>query len=82
MLFDRPFPLSCVKDFALQLLDALDFLHGFHLIHTDLKPENILLTTNKEVTYRNANGIVEVAPASTKIKGMEFEFQFPSCSFD
>ena len=33
----RPFPLFCVRDMARQLLEALDFLHGFGLIHTDLK---------------------------------------------
>eukprot|EP01083_Nonionella_stella_P250762 865950_1 len=34
----EPFPLYCVRDFARQLLDALDFIHSFGLIHTDLKP--------------------------------------------
>ena len=33
----RPFPMYCVRDFARQLLETLDFLHGFGLIHTDLK---------------------------------------------
>jgi serine/threonine protein kinase len=33
----QPFPLYCIRDFATQLLDALDFLHGMGLIHTDLK---------------------------------------------
>mmetsp|Transcript_31358 Transcript_31358/g.37312 ORF Transcript_31358/g.37312 Transcript_31358/m.37312 type:complete len:300 (+) Transcript_31358:499-1398(+) len=50
-----PFPLYCVRDFARQLLDALDFMHGFGLIHTDLKPENILLTDNRERTYTSCN---------------------------
>ena len=35
----RPFPMFCVRDFSRQLLEALDFLHGFGLIRTDLKPE-------------------------------------------
>ena len=33
----HPFPIHCVRDFAKQLLETLDFLHGFRLIHTDLK---------------------------------------------
>lgn len=33
----HPFPIQCVRDFAKQLLETLDFLHSFRLIHTDLK---------------------------------------------
>lgn len=33
----QPFPMVCVRDFTMQLLEALEFLHGFGLIHTDLK---------------------------------------------
>ena len=32
----QPFPMICVRDFAMQLLEALEFLHSFRLIHTDL----------------------------------------------
>jgi len=51
----RPFPMYCVRDFSRQLLEALDFIHGFGLIHTDLKPENILLMNNEETIYRSYN---------------------------
>jgi len=78
----RPFPLYCVRDFATQLLDALDFLHGFSLIHTDLKPENVLLITNEEVVYygpssasprqRLNKATGQWVPASTKIKVIDF----------
>ena len=40
-----------MRNFARQLLDALEFMHGFGLIHTDLKQENILLVDNRERTY-------------------------------
>ena len=33
----HPFPIYCVRDFAKQLLETLEFLHSFRLIHTDLK---------------------------------------------
>ena len=33
----HPFPIQCVRDFARQLLETLEFLHSFRLIHTDLK---------------------------------------------
>jgi dual-specificity kinase/CDC-like kinase len=80
----RPFPLYCVRDFARQLLDALDFLHSVSLIHTDLKLENILLTTHQEIMYRggrrnrqNRNRHdhapqQQVVPASTQIKVIDF----------
>lgn len=72
----RPFPLYCVRDFARQLLDALDFLHGFGLIHTDLKPENILLTDNRERTYFSSSSggrmSQQQVPYSTTIKVIDF----------
>ena len=33
----HPFPIQCIRDFAIQLLETLEFLHSFRLIHTDLK---------------------------------------------
>lgn len=69
----RPFPMYCVQDFARQMLQAVDFLHGFQLIHTDLKPENILLVTNEEMTYRNNwDGSAQRVPARTKVKLIDF----------
>jgi len=70
----QPFPLHCVQHFACQLLDALDFLHSFRLIHTDLKPENILLVSNEETTFRARNGTIHRVPASTQIKGESYSF--------
>lgn len=39
----RPFHINMVKDFGIQILEAVAFMHELSLIHTDLKPENILL---------------------------------------
>lgn len=68
----KPFPLFCVIDFARQLLDALDFIHSFGLIHTDLKPENILLLSNRERSYRNPDASDQQIPASNSIKLIDF----------
>lgn len=63
----RPFPMACIQDFTVQLLETLEFLHSFRLIHTDLKIENILLMNDREVTF---NG--QRVPESTRIKVIDF----------
>lgn len=68
----KPFPLYCVRDFAKQLLEALEFIHSFGLIHTDLKPENILLKSNRERPYRLPDGSDQQVPACTSIKLIDF----------
>jgi dual specificity tyrosine-phosphorylation-regulated kinase 2/3/4 len=37
------FPLDLIRRFALQLLNAIYFMHKNGIIHADLKPENVLL---------------------------------------
>ena len=63
----QPFPMVCVQDFTVQLLETLEFLHSFRLIHTDLKIENILLMNDREVTFSN-----QQVPESTRIKVIDF----------
>jgi dual-specificity kinase/CDC-like kinase len=62
-----PFPMTCIQDFSVQLLEALEFIHGFRLCHTDLKIENVLLVNGREASYRN-----QPVPASTRIKVIDF----------
>ncbi len=64
----HPFPIQCVRDFARQLLETLEFLHSFGLIHTDLKPENILLLNGRSIPQRGGYSI----PESTRIKVIDF----------
>jgi serine/threonine protein kinase len=63
----QPFPIACVRDFAKQLLETLEFLHSFRLIHTDLKPENVLLLNGREVSYKGYS-----IPECTRIKVIDF----------
>ncbi|TPX51857.1 hypothetical protein SeLEV6574_g00046 [Synchytrium endobioticum] len=41
-----PFSMAQIRDFAHQILVAVEFCHSLKLIHTDLKPENLMLETN------------------------------------
>lgn len=63
----QPFPMVCVQDFAVQLLQTMEFLHAARLIHTDLKIENVLLMNDREVNYGNQR-----VPESTRLKLIDF----------
>lgn len=63
-----PFPMVVVQDFAVQLLETMEFLHSFRLIHTDLKIENILLINDREIQFDRRTKV----PERTKIKLIDF----------
>lgn len=76
-----PYPLRPhVRDFARQLLEALEFMHGMQLIHTDLKPENILLCDDATMprpaggrsSSSNSSKEGALVPASTRVKVIDF----------
>ena len=39
-----PLPLADAARWGAELAEALDYLHGHHVVHRDLKPENIMVT--------------------------------------
>lgn len=64
----QPFPMACIQDFTVQLLETMEFLHSFRLIHTDLKIENILLMNDREINFDRRTKV----PERTKIKLIDF----------
>ena len=58
----QPFPLDQVREYALQLLESVHFVHSLTLIHTDLKPENILLVDSKQQS--NAIKLIDFGSAT------------------
>lgn len=46
---ERPLPISTAVDIAVQIADALVYMHGHDVIHRDLKPENIMIMPDGRV---------------------------------
>ena len=64
----QPFPMVCVQDFAVQLLETMEFLHSLRIVHTDLKLENILLMNSREIKFDRQT----LVPERTKVKLIDF----------
>lgn len=69
----RGFQLHHVRDFAFQILSAINFCHNMNLIHTDLKPENILLSKSDYTIIDCAEkGRSYRTPVSSAIRLIDF----------
>lgn len=73
----RPFPVDLVRDFGLQLLQSVAYMHDLTLIHTDLKPENILLVSPEFIRlpdYKSSQPgkHFRCIPKSSQIKLIDF----------
>jgi len=70
--------LDDITQFAIQCLEALDFLKDIKLAHTDLKPENILLVDNNYQKCkpprptRSSKDSAYMRPARPRIKLIDF----------
>ena len=60
---DRKFPEKEVRDYALQILEALSYAHKKKVIHKDIKPQNIMLDNSGEIKIMDF-GIAETVHSS------------------
>lgn len=63
------FTFDQIKDYMLQMSDALKYIHSKNIIHRDIKPANLLITSNNIIKLADF-GVSKVI--SFKIKGETF----------
>ncbi|KAI9362966.1 kinase-like protein [Zopfochytrium polystomum] len=68
----QPFPTWQIQEFAHQIVEAVQFLHGLGLIHTDLKPENLMLQNTNSVVVDVKDNRPRKELIDTRIKLIDF----------
>ena len=67
-MYRKPFSEEIVQFLMKQIIDALKYLHGLHIIHRDLKLENIL------VNFKNPNDKEILNMYGAEVKIIDFGF--------
>ena len=75
-MYRKPFSEEIVQFLMKQIIDALKYLHGLHIIHRDLKLENIL------VNFKNPNDKEILNMYGAEVKIIDFGFATHSNSQD
>ena len=75
-MYRKPFSEEIVQYLMKQILEALKYLHGLHIIHRDLKLENIL------VNFKNQNDKSILNMYGAEVKIIDFGFATHSNSQD
>lgn len=58
-------PLPSVANYLSQIADALQYLHGQHIVHQDVKPENLLVGSEGEVMLADFGIATSLYPTPT-----------------
>ncbi|KDR84397.1 hypothetical protein GALMADRAFT_237246, partial [Galerina marginata CBS 339.88] len=68
------FPMDYVKDFATDMLRALEFIHSSNVVHADLQAKNILLRIEDKTVLREGEEEEIKFPSPRKITGQSAIF--------
>jgi protein kinase len=73
---DKPFSEARVRNWAFQILEALEYMHKHGYFHRDLKPENLLVTKDviKVADFGLAREVVSCPPYTDYVSTRWYDF--------
>ena len=77
-----PMPLSRMQCGTVQLLLALEHMHGLMLAHGDIKPENILINSEGDLILSDFGGCIVFGSSEDSFPCVTFSYQPPEYILD